>query len=205
MVKLISPGKKFNDQIITGLEVDQAEIFSSEFIDCAFEECSLIETEIKNCRFVNCAFVRCDLSLAKVPESVFSSIRFEDAKLVGIDWTLAEWPATLLGKPLNFSKSILNHGTFIGLNLEGVQFIDCAVVNVDFREADLSGADFSGSNLFESLFIHTNLKNADLSQARNYSINLGLNQIKGAKFSLPEAMSLLYNMDIILTSGENES
>lgn len=205
MVKIISPEKKFNDQIITGLQVDQAQILSSEFVDCVFEGCSLVETEIKSCRFVNCAFVRCDLSLAKVPESVFSSIRFEDSKLVGIDWTLAEWPATLLGKPLHFSKSTLNHSTFIGLNLEGVQFIDCTVVNVDFREADLSGADFSGSNLSESLFIHTNMKDTNLSQARNYSINPSLNQLQGAKFSLPEAMSLLYNMDIVLTNGKDES
>lgn len=204
MAKIIPPGKKFNDQIITGLKVDQAQILSSEFVDCVFEECSLVETEIKNCRFVNCSFIRCDLSLAKVPESVFSSIRFEDSKIVGIDWTLAEWPSTLLGKPLQFLKSTLNHSTFIGLSLEGVQFIDCAVVNVDFREADLSGADFSGTNLSESLFIHTKLKDADLSQARNYSINPGFNQLQGAKFSLPEAMSLLYNMDIMLTSGEKE-
>jgi len=49
------------------------------------------------------------------------------------------------------------------------------------------------------------LTEADLSKARNYLIDPGLNQLKKAKFSLPEAMSLLYNMDIILTGGEFEA
>ena len=80
--------------------------------------------------------------------------------------------------------------------------VDCVAVDVDFREADLSQADFAGSDLSESLFVNTDLSEADLSRARNYLIDPGQNVLKGARFSMPEAMSLLYNMDIILTDGE---
>ena len=111
---------------------------------------------------------------------------------------MADWPANELGPKIEFYSSSLNHSTFIGLNLNGIPVVNCQAVNVDFREADLSDSDFSGSNLSDSLFIHTNLTAADLSQARNYSIDPGLNNIKKARFLLPEAMSLLYNMDIIL-------
>jgi fluoroquinolone resistance protein len=48
------------------------------------------------------------------------------------------------------------------------------------------------------------LSGADLSQARNYMIDPGLNELKKAKFSLPEAMALLYNMDITLTGEKKE-
>jgi hypothetical protein len=42
------------------------------------------------------------------------------------------------------------------------------------------------------------LSDADLSQARNYMVDPSKNILKKAKFSLPEAMSLLYCMDIVL-------
>ena len=48
----------------------------------------------------------------------------------------------------------------------------------------------------KSLFGNTKLVEADLSRARNYQIDPGNNNLKAAKFSLPEAMALLYSMDI---------
>ena len=72
---------------------------------------------------------------------------------------------------------------------------------MDFREADLTNADFSGSDLGQSLFLNTNLSEADLSTARNYHIAPEHNVLKGARFSLPEAMSLLFNMDIVLVEA----
>ena len=76
---------------------------------------------------------------------------------------------------------------------------------MDFREADLSETDFDGTDLSESLFLNTNLTEADFVGAMNYDISPEKNKLKGAKFSLPEAMSLLFNLDIILVDeGNNE-
>jgi uncharacterized protein YjbI with pentapeptide repeats len=75
---------------------------------------------------------------------------------------------------------------------------DTMAKDVDFREVDLSGVDFTGTDLADSLFADTNLTEADLSKARNYTIEPVKNILKGAKFSLPEAMSLLFNLDIVL-------
>lgn len=160
-----------------------------------------MESVLQKCRFVNCVFQGCDLSLAKVPDSIFTSTRLEDSRAIGINWTQANWPMPAIGKPLSFVQSTISHGTFIALNLKGIQIKDCAALNVDFREADLSQTDFSGTDLSESLFSNTNLSEADLSRARNYNIDPGQNVLKGTKFSLPEAMSLLYNMDISLSDG----
>ncbi len=84
------------------------------------------------------------------------------------------------------------------MNLSCIQIRDCVAVNVDFRETDLSQADFAGTDLSDSLFLTTDLTEADLSSAYNYQIDARQNTIKKAKFSLPEAMSLLYNLDIEL-------
>jgi fluoroquinolone resistance protein len=202
--KIISSGSQYADQVFSGQNLDGLQIISSDFVECTFNHCTFIETQLQKCRFVNCAFNSCDLSLGKLPESIFIETSFHESKIIGVNWAQAGWPATGLGVPINFSKSTLNHSTFIGLKLQGIQIISCQAVNVDFREADLSNADFSGSDLSESLFIHTNLSGADFSQARNYMIDPGLNELKKAKFSLPEAMALLYNMDITLTGEYKE-
>ena len=205
MTVKISSEARYNDQEFKGLDLDGTRIALSEFIDCKFIDCSFVESVFKKCRFVNCDFKHCDLSLSKVPGSLFNYTCFENSKIIGVNWAQADWPISDLGQLISFLKSAINHSTFIGLSLKNIQIIDCTAVDVDFREADLSKSDFSGSDLSESLFIHTNLSEADLSQARNYLIDPGLNDLKKAKFSLPEAMSLLYNMDIILTGGEIEA
>jgi uncharacterized protein YjbI with pentapeptide repeats len=117
---------------------------------------------------------------------------------MGVNWAQADWAAAGLGKPLEFLRSVISHSTFIGLSLNDLQIKDCVAIDVDFREADLSQADFTGTDLSKSLFKDTNLTEADLSQARNYLIDPGQNVLKGARFSMPEAIALLYSMDIEL-------
>lgn len=191
----------YADEAFKGEQLAQAHIDSAEFHDCVFSRCRLVEAVLHRCRFVGCTFQRCDLSLAQVPETAFFSTRFEHCSLVGIDWTQSAWGSVGLGDPLDFFESAISHSTFIGLALQGIQIKDCVAHDVDFREADLARADFSGTDLAESLFLQTNLAQADLSRARNYRIDPAQNVLSGARFSLPEAMSLLYAMDIVLDEG----
>jgi uncharacterized protein YjbI with pentapeptide repeats len=52
------------------------------------------------------------------------------------------------------------------------------------------------------VFGNTDLSKANLSKAYNYHIDASQNKLKGTRFSLPEAMSLLYSLEIIL-EGED--
>ena len=73
---------------------------------------------------------------------------------------------------------------------------------------DLEEADFGHANLSEAYcqetdfqgarFLDTNFTKADLRNALNYAIRPGDNLLKKTHFSLPEATSLLYGLDIIL-------
>lgn len=192
----------YTDQVFKAIHLEQVQLVSSEFYDCAFNRCSFVETVFRNCRFVNCLFQQCDLSLVQVPNSAFSQTRFEDSKLIGVNWTQADWPATRFRDPIAFFRCVISHSTFIGLSLKEIQIKDCVAADVDFREADLFRAGFTGTDLSGTLFSSTNLTEADLSCARNYDIDPGQNVLKQAKFSLPEAMSLLHSMDIVLTEGK---
>jgi fluoroquinolone resistance protein len=194
----IDSHSEYTDQTFKEVHLDSAQLVFSEFHDCTFLRCSFVESTFRNCRFVNCTFQHCDLRLIRVPNSVFSGTRFEDSKVVGVDWTQADWGAVGLGDPIGFFKCAISHSTFIGLSLKGLQVKDCIATDVDFREAHLTKANFAGTDLSKSLFSNTDLTEADLSRARNYHIPPEQNILKQAKFSLPEAMALLYGMDIVL-------
>jgi fluoroquinolone resistance protein len=199
----IQPQTQYTGQILKEAHLKQPQLTSSEFYDCTFVHCSFAESLFIHCRFIHCTFKQCDLSLVQVSNSAFSAVKMERSKILGVDWTRADWSSTRLGDPIGFFKCDLSHSTFIGLSLRGIHIRDCIASNVDFREADLSQADFAGTDLTESLFSKTNLTEADLSRARNYHIDPGQNILKQARFSLPEAMSLLYSLDIVLTEGDD--
>lgn len=198
---MIQSGMDYDGQIFRDLEMVQAQLSANTFDECRFEGCHFNESLFQNCRFVNTTFKNCDLSLVQIPDCSFPGTRFENSKMIGINWAQATLPEKALWDPLVFKRCALNHSTFLGVNLRKVQMRHCEAVNVDFREADLGEAAFPFTDLKESLFSASDLSGADLSQARNYQIDPSQNKLKGAKFSLPEAMSLLYSMDIEIIDG----
>ncbi|MCO6451347.1 MAG: pentapeptide repeat-containing protein [Caldilineales bacterium] len=191
-------GSERFDQVFEGIRLQPQETLTGRFNDCTFIRCNFAEAILRDCRFMNCTFQDCDLSLCQIPGCSFPSTRFAQSWLIGIDWTQANWSRSALGALTGFFGCALNHSTFIGLTLKGIQFQDCVAHEVDFRDADCSQVDFDGTDLSGSLFGSTNLARADLSKARNYRIDPGNNNLKQARFSLPEAMALLYSMDIVL-------
>lgn len=192
---------QYEDETFEGVDLAKAELERSQFYGCTFEDCVLRESLLRECRFIECAFSGCDLSLAQVFRSAFSASRFERCQLVGVNWTHAEWGDDSLKAPAGYFASALNHSTFLGLNLEGISIVDCAAADVDFRDGNLRRVDFGGTDLSGSLFNHTDLAGADFSRARNYRIDPSQNTLRNAKFALPEALSLLYSMDIRLVDS----
>jgi len=75
----------------------------------------------------------------------------------------------------------------------------CIAHDVDFREAVLSRANFKLTDFEKSQFVHTKLCAADFTEAHSYSIDPTQNDIKKAKFSLPDAIHLLDGFDIQIT------
>jgi uncharacterized protein YjbI with pentapeptide repeats len=189
------------DQAFHGLRLDGQQLREATFTDCRFQDCSFREAALQSCRFSSCQFRGCDLSLASLPGCVLGGVTFTDCKLVGLDWTRLDWQAIRLGGALAFERCALNHGTFLGLVLESLVLRDCQAVNVDFRECNLRGGDLSGTDFSEALFLHTDLRAADLRRARNYTLAPHENTLTGARFALPEALALLYNLDIELDGG----
>lgn len=88
----------------------------------------------------------------------------------------------------------IKDSTFINAKFE-----DSKIVGVNWTEADLAQADCRKTDFSRSRFMHTDLSGADFRDAKNYIIHPALNKLSKAKFSLPEAMSLLYCLDIVIS------
>ena len=194
--------EQHSDTVFEGANAAAIELAGAQFRECRFVRCSLGGSTLRACVFDTCTFEECDLSLVKVPHSSFSATRFVRSKLMGVNWTDAGWSSTRLWTPIGFKKCVLNHSTFLGMDLRAVSFVECTARDVDFRESDLTDCDLTGTDFAGALFGGTNLSGADLRGATDYAIEPGANTLKGARFSLPEAMSLLSGLDIEIEGWE---
>jgi uncharacterized protein YjbI with pentapeptide repeats len=136
--------------------------------------------------------------LLRVEQSTFRNTTFKDSKVIGVDWTMASWSKFISFSPVNFYECVIDFSTFIGLSLVKISFKECGVKDVDFSGADLTEADFSKAVLSKSQFRNTNLTQANFEDATDYTIDVTVNMVSKAKFSLPEAISLLRGLEIKL-------
>ena len=199
----IASSEEYSDHEFEETKQAGAEVLSTSFEECVFRRCAFPGTMFRSCDFTSCLFLRCDLGLVRLLNSSFSGCRFEDSKLLGINWTEARWAASKLWRPVHFFRCVLDHSTFLGLDLTEVHIEECVAHDVDFRDSNLTRALFRGTDLDGSLFANTDLTEADLSAARNYRIRSAENRLRGTKFSMPEAMSLLEGLDIDLAGWES--
>jgi fluoroquinolone resistance protein len=84
------------------------------------------------------------------------------------------------------------------MRLANTVFKDCSMKEVDFVEADLTGASFRNCDLGRAVFSRTNLQKADFRTAFNFSIDPEKNKLKKARFSLQNVTGLLGKYGIVV-------
>lgn len=196
--------QSYTDETFSKLTLEEERIRGISFRNCQFKECKFLGTIFSKVKFSDCDFDSCDLSLSKFPGCTFSEVSFKNSKLAGINWTELSWPLIKLTSPIYFYNSNISHSSFFGLELADLLIEECKANDVDFREANLNHASFVGSDLQSSLFMHTNLKHADFTNAINYSIDVQFNEITQASFSFPDVIALLQHMDIKINGWPND-
>ena len=192
------------DNTFSQLTLLETRVEHIEFQNCQFKQCKFMGVTFNKVTFTDCDFESCDLSLSKFPGCKFSEVSFKNSKLAGINWTELSWPLVKLASPLYFYESNLSHSSFFGLTLTDLIIEGCKAHDVDFRESVLNHASFIVSDLQNSLFMHTNLKHADFTNAINYSIDIQFNTITKASFSFPDVMALLNHLDIKINGWPND-
>ena len=194
----------FEDVTFRQIEYPDRLLQGREFRECRFLACDFSGARLRGCRFVACRFEDCDLSLAEFPESRLQGVEFRRCKLVGVDWTTAHWAshADLFGPP-RWYECVLDYGTFVGVDLSGAALTASRIREADFSAVNLSHADLSRCDLLGSRFENTNLTGADLTRATGYLIAPQRNQLKQARFSLPEVMALLDALQIEIVDPDD--
>lgn len=173
--------------------VSDENLISRIFEECQFDNCSFTNCKIDRCKFINCRFDSCILSAVTPINSRFQDPRFFRCKLMGMDWTRT----ADLSEP-DFVECQLDYSNFKLLKLPGIKMVNCEAKEVDFIETDLSKGDLRQTNFENSRFFKTNLSSADFRGAKNFSIDVKVNMLKKTRFSLPEALLLLNNLDIVI-------
>lgn len=197
-MKTIENQQQYFEESFKCLDLQNLLCIGTEFEECTFTDCNFSSATFENCNFINCSFTRCQLSLISVSYTRFFGISFLECKVVGVDWTRANWSAYHKDFEVSFRQCILNDSSFFGLTLQALVLDECKVHDVDFREGDFSHAVMTYSDFTHSLFMRTNLQSANFAEATQYSINILENQVKGAKFSKHEAVYLLESLGIEL-------
>ena len=82
------------------------------------------------------------------------------------------------------------------MDLRSIEIISCEARNLDFEKTNLSKAKLTDTDLLNTTFSNTNLSFVDFTDAKNYRIDPTKNNIRKAKFSLPDAIALLDQWDI---------
>ncbi|MEN0050801.1 MAG: pentapeptide repeat-containing protein [Bacteroidota bacterium] len=165
-----------------------------EYEYCIFKNCNFAEADLSKIRFIDAEFLDCDFSNAKVHHTSLQDVRFKDCKLLGIQFDSCD----AFNFSVNFEHCLLNHSVFYRMKLNRTSFHDCQLHHVDFAEADLSNSKLTKCDLLNATFDYTNLEQADLRGATQYSIDPEKNRLKGAKFSLLEVVRLLEKYGLVI-------
>ena len=196
---MIRNGQSFDEAHFEDIDMQSAMVADCVFSECKFTNCNFSEATFSSCRFIDCIFDNCNLSLTEFVYCTMNLVEIRRSKCIGVNWSRIEATRFARGAPFGFYDCTLSHATFLGMALDELEMRNCNATDADFRNCSLISADFSNTDLKNALFHSTNLTKATLSSARNYSITPHENILTGAQFSLPEALSLLYALDIKLT------
>ena len=194
------PENTVTDQKFKDLDVSGKVLDSLEFIGCSFQNCKFVESTFRNLQLEDCTFTHCDLSLVKLPGTQFKRVSFNSCRLMGVNWATANWEkkSLLEYNHVDFKDCLLDHAIFIGLDLKSSAFTGCRARSLDFEGANLTRANFHNADLEGARFVHCDLTEADFTGATQYQINASENTLHKTRFNLPEAISLLHGLDIIL-------
>lgn len=165
----------------------------TSFIGVEFDHVNLQFCTLSNCLFQDCVFSNCNCSVMAIDSTQFRKVSFTESKLIGVNWSGAGETFKV-----RFNGSLLDKSNFFEMNLSKFVFSGCSLRDALFQNTKLNHAVFDKCELARCQFSETDLSFADFSTARNYFIDNHNNKLRKTKFSLPEALSLLGNFDIVL-------
>jgi fluoroquinolone resistance protein len=184
--------KREYDNELFGREVVWPERLEGvDFTDCEFVGCELRSLRLVRCRFFDCRFERVDASASDWTDCTLRGATFNDAKLLGINWTVLQSLSAT-----RWERSRLDEGCFQALELDAAEWIECSARDVDFSECRLKKAKFVGSELEGANFNGADLTQADFSRAAGLSLSPQHVRLKGTVVELDALLRLAKDLGL---------
>lgn len=192
-INYIERDQVYTDKTFSKWSVKNDDLSRTEFIKCKIEHCVSQQLNLTGGTFEDCTFLGCNFSNANINGTRFIDCSFTECKIIGWHWHRSGSPLSIRLTRCNCSES-----NFFGVSMKKLSLTECLFANCDFGDAKLTNADLSGSDFAGARFANTDLAHADFRGSTSYAIDVRSNIIKKARFSLPEAVSLLNSLNIIV-------
>ena len=188
--------KLYENQCFRGLNLANDSVEDTVFLECEFVDCVFSEIELRRCTLRDCTFTRCRIDTPKGTQTSVQSVSFDGCFLSGVQW-FEFLPGNRYATLFSAVKdSTLRYNTFSQMKFPQTDFSGLRIVESMFAECDLAGAIFRGTELSRTEFFRCDMGNADFRDAIGYQVDLLTCKVKGARFSFPEAVSLLGSLGV---------
>jgi uncharacterized protein YjbI with pentapeptide repeats len=188
-------GGEYVDVEFADIILTKTEIKDIEFDNCSFLDCDFNGSSFTGVTFSDCTFTNCNLGVTKYNDSQMKDCKFESCRLMGIDWRSL---VSAFGMVLDCKNCDLSYSAFDNMNIQRSTFENCKFNEAVFDTANLQKCIFANCDFTRATFTKCDLKDADLSSAFSYYIDISSNSCRKAKFSYPEVLSLLTGAGIIV-------
>lgn len=191
--------KFYEEQLIKGQKFQNVTKECWKFIDCTFENCSFEDCRIIGCVFINCQFYECNIISLTSKNSEVKNIAFQKCNLIGVHCWNELLPAGKYAHSIDkLNDCCIKYNSFIEMPFQRFDFSSNTIQESIFEECDLQESNFRECRLEATQFFRCDMRKADFRDSRGYVIDIPSNRLKQAKFSFPEAASLLNSLEIII-------
>jgi uncharacterized protein YjbI with pentapeptide repeats len=192
--QVIAENDTHEDNEFVSVNFNQLSIAGHTFENCKFTSCRFREMAMPGTAFRSCVFKECEFVLVKMHDVILNDVSFESCKIMGINFSVCN----TFGFSAEYHDCSIDNSVFYNMNFKKGKIIKCRLVDTDLSDCDFSEADFSDT-IFKHVTNHNcNFEKADFRSAQGYTINAATNQVRNARFSLPEAQSFLAFLGIKL-------
>lgn len=184
-------GERFENISLSEEVIEGYEFVDCRFLNCSFEKCKVLQCSLSECRFESCSMTEIS--------GQYSDARFlelDKCALVGIDWSAWKSSGRFGTAISRITDCKIKYNTFTEMAFPKFDFSGSSITGSMFAKANLSGSSFRGCDLADTEFFQCDLRKSDFRQASGYKVDVLSCQVKGAKFSYPEAINLLHYLGI---------
>ena len=171
--------QRLTDQILSGLELNSCNLETLNFTEVKIHSLDLIGAKINNSNFKSATFINTNLRSAELEDCNLQGVTFADGS------TLRESKFNRT----NFSKTVISKGTdltnakFVKANCTKSVLCKTTLINTNFSESFLNGADLREADLTKAILEKANLSEAKLQGAKLTNTNFRYANLQKADFS----------------------